>query len=116
VSVPLYMDHHVPRAITLGLRERDVEVLTAFEDGTAEIEDEQVLQRANVLGRCLFTQDDDFLAIAHRWLHEGREFAGLIYSAQLSITIGQAVRDLELIAKVLTPNDLRNRIEYLPLR
>jgi hypothetical protein len=33
----------------------------------------------------------------------------------MGISIGQAVRDLELIAKVLDPADMQNRIEYLPL-
>ena len=28
----LYMDHHVPRVITIGLRMRQVDVLTAYED------------------------------------------------------------------------------------
>ena len=35
MPIAFYMDHHVPRAITLGLRVRKVEVLTAYEDGTA---------------------------------------------------------------------------------
>jgi hypothetical protein len=30
-----YMDHHVPSAITAGLRRRGVAVLTAAEDGSA---------------------------------------------------------------------------------
>ncbi len=34
MPIALYMDHHVPRAITLGLRLREVDVLTAYEDGT----------------------------------------------------------------------------------
>ena len=32
MAIALYMDHHVPRAITHGLRLRGVDVLTAFED------------------------------------------------------------------------------------
>ena len=39
MTLRLYMDHHVPAAITDGLRSRGVDVLTAFEDGTAEFED-----------------------------------------------------------------------------
>ena len=34
MSLALYMDVHVPAAITRGLRRRSVEVLTAQEDGT----------------------------------------------------------------------------------
>jgi hypothetical protein len=33
---------------------------------------------------------------------------------QLAISIGQAIHDLELLAKVLDPGDIRNRVEYLP--
>ena len=37
MSLALYMDVHVPAAITRGLRRRSVEVLTAQEDGTATL-------------------------------------------------------------------------------
>ena len=37
--VPLYMDVHVPGAVTRALRLRGVDVLTAQEDGTDEWED-----------------------------------------------------------------------------
>jgi predicted nuclease of predicted toxin-antitoxin system len=57
MSIALYMDHHVPRAITLGLRMRGVDVLTAFEDGASELSDPEVLDRAGALGRVLFSQD-----------------------------------------------------------
>lgn len=33
MAIALYMDHHVPRAITVGLRVRGVAILTAEEDG-----------------------------------------------------------------------------------
>jgi hypothetical protein len=114
VSLPLYMDHHVPMAITQGLRLRGVDVLTAHEDGAATWDDEQILERATQLGRTLFSQDEDLLAIAHQWLNTGRDSAGLVYAHQLNITIGQAVANLELIAKAMDPQDMRNRIEFIP--
>ncbi len=110
-----YMDHHVPAAITEGLRTRGVDVLTALEDGTAELEDFPLLERANELGRVLFTQDTDLLALANQWNQNGREFVGLFFGHQLHPTVGQAVRDLELAAGVLEPQDVRNLVEYLPL-
>jgi len=39
MPVAFYMDHHVPRAITLGLRLREVDVITAHEDRTSELDD-----------------------------------------------------------------------------
>lgn len=114
MSLPLYMDHHVDIDITEGLRRRGIDVLTAFEDGASAWSDERLFERALALGRVLFTQDDDFLAIAARWTQAGRDFAGLVYAHQLDISIGQAVNDLELIARAYDPEDMRNRVEFLP--
>ena len=58
------MDQHVPRAITIGLRLRGIDVITAFEDDAAEMTDSELLDRAGEIGRVLFTQDDDLLAEA----------------------------------------------------
>jgi predicted nuclease of predicted toxin-antitoxin system len=66
VTVPLglYMDVHIPAAVTAGLRRRGVDVTTSQEDGTRESDDESLLPRAIELGRLLVTQDNDFLPIA----------------------------------------------------
>jgi len=64
VSIGLYMDVHVPAAITRGLLLRGVDVLTAQVDGTTALEDPALLDRATALGRVLFSQDDDLLAEA----------------------------------------------------
>lgn len=116
MTLSLYMDQHVPAAVTRGLRRRGVDVLTTEEDHAADWEDERILTRATSLERIVFTQDDDFLAIGHHWQRSGREFTGIVYAHQLKITVGQAIADLDLIAKVMTADDMRNRIEFLPLR
>ncbi len=78
MPLALYMDQNVPRAITLGLRLRDVDVLTAFEDGTSDADDPALLDRASALGRVLFSHDDDLLAEA------ARRQAASIFSQTLS--------------------------------
>jgi hypothetical protein len=115
MSVALYMDVHVRKAVTTGLRLRGVDVLTAREDDTAMWPDDRLLDRALELKRVLFSQDDDLLVEAERRQREGRPFAGVIYAHQLAITIGQCVGDLEIIAKAAHPADLANRVEFLPL-
>jgi predicted nuclease of predicted toxin-antitoxin system len=115
MALRFYMDHHVPAAITRGLRDRGVDCLTAAEDGARKSSDESLLTRATGLGRVMFSMDVDMLVIASKWVNEGTTFSGLVYARQLSITIGQAVRDLELIATVLTETEMANRIEYIPL-
>jgi predicted nuclease of predicted toxin-antitoxin system len=109
------MDVHVHRAITDGLRLRGVEVVTAQEDGRRRFPDAELLDRASELGRPLFSQDDDLLAEAHRRQEEGLFFAGVIYAHQLHVTIGDCVRDLELIAKLATSDELTNQVVFLPL-
>src|SRR5579871_3140711 len=108
MPVGLYMDVHVPHAISVQLRSRGVDILTAQEDGTTELDDGDLLLRATQLARPLFTQDIRFKALAEQWLREGREFTGLIFGHQLGATIGRYVQDLELIAKASDSSDWAN--------
>jgi len=108
------MDVHVPQAITDQLRRRGVDVLTAYEDGAATLPDEELLERVRVLERVIFTHDIRFKALAEDWQRQGRAFAGLIFGHQLRATIGQYVKDLELIALGSEPDEWLNTIEHLP--
>ena len=109
------MDHHVDIAITRGLRLRGVTVLTAEEDGTKQLADPLLLDRATALDYVLFTQDVDLLAEAARRQVAGEAFAGVVFARQQVVSIGRCIQDLELMAKVLDPVDMMNRVVYLPL-
>lgn len=115
MSVALYLDVHVRRAITDALRLRGVDVLTAQGDGGARLTDSDLLDRAGQLGRVLFSQDEDLLAEATRRQRSGVSFEGVVYAHQLRVNIGRSIQDLELLAKATDPADWRNRVEYLPL-
>ncbi len=115
MSLALYLDVHVRRAVWTTLRQRSVDVLTAQADGATRLPDPELLDRATELGRVLFSQDEDLLAEATERQRSGRTFAGVVYAHQLYVTIGQCVSDLELIAKVGEPSDLANRVLFLPL-
>ena len=110
------MDVHVARAVTLGLRLRGVDVLTAQEDRAGGKPDLMLLDRAKELGRLLFTQDEDFLKEAHERQRTGKTFLGIIFAHQMDTTIGQLVNDLELIAKAGIPGEFEDRVEFLPLK
>lgn len=114
MAVPLYMDVHVPRAITEQLRSRGVDVLTAIEDGQSTTEDDSLLEHASNLGRLIFTQDIRLKALAETWQADGRQFAGLVFGHQMHGSIGQYVKDLELIADASDPGEWRNVIDHLP--
>ncbi len=114
MAVRLYMDVHVPQAITNQLRQRGVEVLTAIEDGTNELPDHELLERVRLLEQVIFTQDIRFKALAEAWQRHSKPFAGLIFGHQRGGTIGQYVKDLALIAEVSEPEDWWNTVEHLP--
>lgn len=114
MSVPLYMDVHVPQAITDQLRQRGADVLTAIEDGSDQLDDDVLLERARLLGRVVFTQDIRFKALAEDWQRQSRSFAGLIFAHQLHAPIGQCVRDLELIALASDPPNWQNVVDRIP--
>lgn len=106
------MDVHVRRAITVGLRFRGVDVVTAQEDESHLLSDPDLLDRAAQLDRILFSHDTDLLREATFRQANAIQFNGLVFAHQLGITIGDCIRDLELIAKVFEADECRNRIEY----
>ena len=113
--ISFYMNQHVPRSITEGLRLRGVNVRTAYEDGASEMGDSELMDRATELGRVLFTQDDDLLAEAAARQKKGIPFIGVIYAHQMRVSIGTCIHDLDLIAKAGEIGDLENTVQFLPL-
>lgn len=115
MSLALYFDHHVPRAVAAGLRLRGVDLLIAYEDDAHELKDPLLLDRATALGRVLFSQDYHLLREARRRQRASIPFLGVIYVHQLKISIGDCVNDLELLCKASEPEELVNQVMYLPL-
>lgn len=116
MSLALYMDVHVPRAITCSLTAAGVNVVTAQEDGCARMPDPELLDRASSIGRILFTRDDDLLVEAVRRQRASIPFAGVIFAHQMRVNIGQCIHDLHLLAECLEPEDLANTAVHLPLK
>ena len=115
MTLPLYMDENVHGAITIGLRLREIDVLTVQEDGYSGVDDIIILDRATTLKRLIFSQDKDFLIEANNRQVQGMGFVGVIYGHQLMIFIGDCIRDLELIAKLGKLEEFANKVQYLPL-
>jgi predicted nuclease of predicted toxin-antitoxin system len=116
MAIGYYMDVQVPLAITDQLRLREVDVLTAQEDGTREFADSDLLNRASELGRVFVTQDADLLVEGDLRQRTGRSFVSVIYAPQTRATIGQCVENLELIAKASESSEWVNRVEFVPLK
>jgi hypothetical protein len=115
MAIALYMDVHVPKPITVGLRIRQVDVLTAQEDDRRRTDDTILLDRAAELGRVMVSFDADMLRIATTRQREGQEFGGIVYGHQMRVSVGECVRDLEFLAKAGELKDFANDVVYLPL-
>lgn len=115
MPVQLYSDHNVHFGIVKGLRQRGVDIIIALEDDHHKVDDSIVIERVTELNRVIFTQDRDFLEIAAGFQRQGRHFSGVIYAHQLKVSIGDCIRDLEIIAKAGNPEDFKNQVLHLPL-
>jgi len=115
MALIFYMDEHVPQPITVGLRIRGVDVLTAQEDGRSETDDALLLDRATELGRVMFSFDADMLREAARRQNEGVAFAGVVFAHPVRISIGECINDLSLLARLGEPLEAQNQVVYLPL-
>lgn len=104
--IKFYMDEHVARAVTLGLRRRGVDVLTTQEAKMLAASDEEHLAFARAEQRVIFNQDADFLRLQAADIHH----AGIVYAHQQT-SIGEIIRGLMLIVDVLTPNEMIDRVE-----
>jgi len=116
VSIKIYADVHVPRAIVHGLLLRNIEVLRAQDDNADQFSDSKLLDRAMELDYVLFTFDRDLLQEANKRQLNNQPFAGIIFAHPLNVSIGICVIDLEILAHVYEPADMKNRVEYLPIK
>lgn len=116
MSLALYMDVHVPLAITEALRRKGLDILRSQDDGTARLNDALLLQRATDLKRVLFSQDQGFLRLTAEWQRQRRPFAGVVYAPQQAVSLGGLADDLALILTCCEAEELQDRVVYLPLR
>lgn len=115
MALKLYMDHNVPRAITLGLRLRNIDVLMAYKDKSHQVSDIDLLNRASDLGRILFTHDDDLLVEASHRQITGRLFNGVIYVHRNTLSIGQCIEQLLFVLEAGNEADVAQTVIFLPL-
>jgi hypothetical protein len=110
------MDEHVPRAITIGLRLRGIDVITVQEDNFSSRSDPELLDRAIPLKRAIFTHDDDLLIEATKRHRAGQIFYGVIYAHHLRVSIGTCVKDLEILTRFSNIEEIKNQVIFLPLK
>lgn len=106
----IYADENMETAIIVGLRRRRIVVISSLELGYRGKSDEFHLKKASELGAVVLTHDVDFLKMATM---PGTRQKGVIFAHSKYVTIGECIRGVELIASVLTDEDMKNHIEFL---
>lgn len=112
MSVKFYADVNINKAITVGLRLKDADVLTAQEDGCRTMPDERLLERASALDRLLITGDHDFLVLARKWRQRQKNFSGVIF-IRFDLSIGHIIEELTYYANAGEPEDFINQVIFL---
>ncbi|WP_333655477.1 DUF5615 family PIN-like protein [Dissulfurispira sp.] len=106
----IYADENIERSIIEGLRRRGIEVISAIELGYAGKPDAFHIEKASEIKAVILTHDTDFLRLAS---NQATQHHGVIFAHPESISIGQCIRGVELIASILTAKDMENHIEFL---
>jgi Domain of unknown function (DUF5615) len=107
-KIRFFTDEHVSKAVIEGLRQRGVEVLSIPDANMIGASDESILSKATTEGYVVFTQDTDFL----RFHASSTNHRGIVYTSRAT-SIGDAIRGLMLVYKVLEFEEMENHIEFL---
>lgn len=106
----IYADENIERPIIEGLRRRGMTVISVIDLGYAGSTDTFHIQKASEVNAVILTRDADFLIMAH---DSGVQHNGIIFAHSKNTSIGQCIRGVELIANILTAEDMKNHIEFL---
>jgi predicted nuclease of predicted toxin-antitoxin system len=107
--IRFHFDENVDPAIADGLRRRGVDVTVPSDVGLVGASDDKHLAFAIAEQRVILTHDDDFLPVSRR----GTPHCGIVYCHMQSRSIGQIIGGLLLICDCLTPEEMRDHIEFL---
>jgi predicted nuclease of predicted toxin-antitoxin system len=108
-TIRFHLDEHVANAVAAGLRRLGIDVTTTNDAGLRGKTDPEQLAYANAESRVIFTEDDDFLVLAHL----GLEHPGIVYCKQNTRSIGEIIAGLELVWELCEPDEMQNRVEFL---
>jgi predicted nuclease of predicted toxin-antitoxin system len=109
VPVTFHLDEHIPPALADALRSRGIDVTTTGDAGLSATTDREHLVFALSEGGVVVTQDVDFLR-----LHAGgTPHAGIAFWRSQTRGIREVVRRLLLMHAAVSPDEMKNRVEYL---
>ena len=115
MNLRFYFDEDsMSRSLVEALRQRNVDVATAYEMGMVPTIDEQHLAFATSENRVLYSANvKDFFALHTRWLTQGRAHAGIVVAKQQQFSIGGQRNRLLNLMHSLQAAEMQDRLEFL---
>lgn len=90
-----YTDTHIPKAVAVQLKARNIDILRCEDVNMGEADDEEHLEYATAQGRTLISRDRDFWEHHAEWLSQGLHHCGIVlFSNRLQGDIGKLVKEL----------------------
>ena len=117
LGLRLLSDEDVPGSIVRGLRKRhpQLDVVRVQEVGLKKTPDPEILEWAAHEKRLIFSCDvNTMTAHAFERVALGLPMLGIFVIPQ-RMPVGQAIKELEIIALASHPDEWRNRVVFLPL-
>ncbi len=68
---------------------------------------------ASEIQAVIFTHDHHFLEIAKTLFKDGKDHWGVIFVEMNRLSVGECIKRLALYAEILSPQEMRNQIEFL---
>lgn len=95
MGLKYYFDTHIPKAVAVQLRQRDIDVVRCEEVGLAEVDDTEHLEYATAQERTLVSNDADFRNLHSMWIGQGMTHAGImVFNQRFQGDVGKLVREL----------------------
>ena len=111
-KIKIYTDEDVAISVCKVLRLRGFEAYATIEKDRCESTDDEQLEYATSMESILLTHNvRDFPRIHYEYMRKGRHHRGIIVAKQISI--GELVKRLLRLASTLSPEDMKDRLEYL---
>jgi len=108
-EVKYYLDENIAKSVLKGLGRKGIDAVLVTDVGMRTKSDIEHIQKALELERVIVTFDNDFLKLNN----EGITHAGIAFFQDSYTSVGDMIRDLELLYQVMDAEDMFNHVEYL---
>ena len=109
MPLPLLCDEHQRFDVINGLRIQGIDVVSVQDLGLRGRPDPEILATAGQSGRIVYTSDTDLVRLSD----SGMPHLGVFFHRSRKYSPSGAINVVSLACQVLTPDEMRNRVEFL---